>query len=260
MPEGDTVWQAARRLRALDGETLCATDFRVPSLATADLAGRRVLTTRSRGKHLLTRVEDGLTLHSHLGMDGGWTVGPPGERWRKPAYLVRVVLRTAGHQAVGHELQLDLVRTEDEDAVVGHLGPDLLGPDWDAAEAVRRIAAQPDEPIASALLEQRNLAGIGNVYKCELLFLRGLHPWLPAGSVADLFALVTLAHRVLMANRNRWEQITTGDSRPGRQHYVYGRAGAPCLRCRTPIEQAEQGSDPLRRRVTFWCPRCQPAP
>lgn len=256
MPEGDTVWQAGRRLRALDGEALTATDFRVPSLATTDLAGRRILSTRSRGKHLLTRFEGGLTLHSHLGMDGGWTVGPAGERWRKPASLVRVVLRTADHQAVGHELQLDLVRTEDEDTFVGHLGPDLLGPDWDAAEAVRRIAAHPDEPIASALLEQRNLAGIGNVYKCEVCFLLGLDPHTPVRDVPDLPRLVALAKRLLDANRERAGRVTTGDQRRGRRTWVYGRRG-PCLRCGTPISYAELGP-PGQERGTWWCPACQP--
>ncbi|MGN6252822.1 MAG: Fpg/Nei family DNA glycosylase [Marmoricola sp.] len=256
MPEGDTVWQAARRLRRLDGQTLTGSDFRTPALATRDLSGRQVLTTTSRGKHLLTRVEGGLSLHSHLGMDGGWTVGPAGERWRRPAYLVRVVLSTATDQAVGHELQLDLVRTEDEDTFVGHLGPDLLGPDWDAAEAVRRIAAHPDEPIAAALMDQRNLAGIGNVYKAEICFLLGIDPHTPVRALPDLDRVVALAKRLLEANRERSGRVTTGDQRRGRRTWVYGRRG-PCLRCGTLLRHDELG--PVgQERGTWWCPSCQP--
>lgn len=258
MPEGDTVWQAGRRLRALDGQVLSASDFRTPALATRDLAGRAVLTTISRGKHLLTRFEGDLTLHSHLGMDGGWSVGPAGERWRKPAYLVRAVLTTPTHQAVGHELQLDLVRTSEEGTFVDHLGPDLLGPDWDAAEAVRRIAARPDEPIAAALMDQRNLAGIGNVYKVEICFLLGLDPHTPVRDVPDLQRVVDLAKRLLEANRERAGRVTTGDQRRGRRTWVHGRRG-PCVRCGTPIRYAELG--PVgQERATWWCPSCQPPP
>ncbi|TDC04223.1 DNA glycosylase, partial [Streptomyces sp. 8K308] len=134
MPEGDTVWQAARRLdAALAGHPLTRSDLRVPRLATTDLTGRAVLDVTPRGKHLLTRVEGGLTLHSHLRMDGAWHVHTPGQRWRGgPAHQIRAILATADHTAVGYRLPvLDLVRTAEEPRLVGHLGPDLLGPDWD---------------------------------------------------------------------------------------------------------------------------------
>ena len=259
MPEGDTVWQTARRLRALDGQALTATRFRVPALATTDLTGWTVVTTVSRGKHLLTRLSragtDELTLHSHLGMDGGWTVRARGERWGRPTHQVRVVLMTDARQAVGHELRLDLVPTAEEDRLVGHLGPDLLGDDWDPGEAVRRLAAHPDRPIAAALMDQRNLAGIGNVYKCELCFLLALDPHTPVGDVPDLERLVDLAARLLTANKDR-PRVTTGDLRRGRRTWVYGRRG-PCLRCGTPIAFAEIGPDG-QERATWWCPRCQP--
>ena len=257
MPEGDSVWQAARRLRALDGQVLTATDFRVPDVATADLAGSTVLTTIPRGKHLLTRFDDGHTLHTHLRMEGHWDLHPPGTRWRRPAHTARVVLRTEQLEAVGFSVIVDLVPTDREDELVGHLGPDLLGPDWDADEAVRRLAAAPDVPIAEALLDQRNLAGIGNVYKCELCFLVGVDPRTPVADVPDLQRLVALAHRVLVANRERPVRITTGDSRRGRSTWVYGRRG-PCLRCGGPIAVDGQGSSD-RDRVTWWCPTCQPA-
>lgn len=257
MPEGDSVWQTAKRLRALDGQVLVSTDFRVPGSATVNLAGRTVVTTQPRGKHLLTRFDDGHTLHTHLRMEGHWDLNPPGAKWRRPAHTARVVLGTARLEAVGFSLIVDLVPTHDEGDLVGHLGPDLLGPDWDAEEAVRRLAAVPDVPIAEALLDQRNLAGIGNVYKCELCFLVGVDPRTPVADVPDLPRLVALAHRVLMANRERPIRVTTGDSRRGRTTWVYGRRGQ-CLRCGCPIATESQGP-PGRDRATWWCPRCQPA-
>lgn len=256
MPEGDTVWQAARRLEALTGRELTASDFRVPSLATSDVSGSRVLETVPRGKHLLTRFSDGLTLHTHLGMDGAWIVRPVGTRWQRPAFQARVVLRTATHEAVGFDVQVDLVRTADEGRFVDHLGPDLLGPDWDAPVAVERLLREPDVAIGEALLEQRNLAGIGNVYRCELCFLAGVDPRTPVGSVPDLARLVERAHLLLTANRDRVERITTGDRRRGRQLWVYGRRG-PCLRCGTQVSKDSVGP-PGQQRPTYWCPACQP--
>jgi endonuclease-8 len=262
MPEGDTVWLHARRLDgALRGERLVRTDFRLPALATADLAGWTVAEVLSRGKHLLLRAvgDDGrrLTLHSHLRMDGSWRVYRPGERFRGgPGHAIRVVLAAPRAVAVGYRLHdVALLPTGDESRLVGHLGPDLLGPDWDAAEAVRRLAARPDRPVGEALLDQRNLAGVGNLYKCELLFLRGVSPWAPVSAVPDLPALVELAHRTLRANRDRWAQSTTGSLRRGEISYVYGRHAEPCRRCGTAVRRDGEGD-----RVTYWCPVCQPGP
>jgi endonuclease-8 len=276
VPEGDTVWNTARVLgRTLVGGRLTATDFRVPQLATVGatsggLAGWTVRESVSRGKHLLLRLaspDDGqrLSLHSHLRMDGAWRVYEPGERWAaKPSHLIRVVLRTADAVAVGYHLHdLALVPTAEEETLVGHLGPDLLGPDWDEAEAVRRLAAAARTPIADALLDQRNLAGIGNLYKAEVLFLRGVWPWTPVGRVRDLPALVGLAQRLLQANRGRWTQSTTGSLRRGDTTYVYGRRGNPCRRCGTPIllrDGAPGRPAEEKDRVTYWCPVCQPEP
>lgn len=257
MPEGDTVFQTARRLEALTGETLTASDFRLPSLATVDLSGRRVLETVPRGKHLLTRVEGDVTVHSHLKMEGRWDVQAPGRPWRRPAHEARAVLRTEAHDAIGFSVVLDVVSTSAEHGLVGHLGPDLLGPDWDAEEAVRRIAAAPDVPIGQAVLDQRNLAGLGNVYRAELCFLAGLDPFRPVGQVADLPRLVRRAHALIVANRDRPDRITTGDRRPGRKLWVYRRRG-PCLRCGSPIEVGELGPEGQERTV-WWCPHCQPS-
>ena len=256
MPEGDTVHQAAQRLAVLSGHELVASDFRIPSLATSDVSGARVLETAARGKHLLTRLSNDLTLHTHLGMEGTWIVRPVGTRWQRPAHQARVVLRTATHEAVGFSVQLDLVRTADEGRFVDHLGPDLLGPDWDPGVAVARLRGDPDAPIGDALLEQRNLAGVGNVYKCELCFLAGVDPRTPVGKVPDLPRLVDRAHRLLVANRDRPDRITTGDWRRGRHLWVYGRRG-PCLRCGTPVQKASVGP-PGQERPTYWCPSCQP--
>ncbi|MGW4154302.1 DNA-formamidopyrimidine glycosylase family protein [Micromonospora chersina] len=269
MPEGDTVWNTARVLqRALAGARLTGSDFRVPQLAATDLTGWTVRESASRGKHLLLRLTappdapasaDGSgrdwTLHSHLRMDGAWRAYAPGERWAaRPAHLIRVVLRSRGAVAVGYHLhELALIPTAEEESLVGHLGPDLLGPDWDADEAVRRLAAHPDETIGEALLDQRNLAGVGNLYKCEVLFLRGVSPWTPVRAVPDLAGTVGLAQRLLAANRGRWTQSTTGSLHRGQTSYVYGRRAQPCRRCGTAIRKEELGE-----RVTYWCPACQP--
>ena len=265
VPEGDTVWLAARRMHAaLAGKVLRRSDFRVPSLATLDLAGRTVREFVSRGKHMLMRLDDGRTLHTHFEMDGSWHLYRPGERWRGgPAHHVRVVLETDDAVAVAYRMPVvELLATAAEDDVVGHLGPDVCGPDWDAAEALRRLRERPDREIGPALLDQRNLAGIGNLYKAEVLFLRGVTPWTRDGDVADLPALVTLAQRLVHANRDRVSQATTGDTRPGHAQWVFERAGRPCRRCGTPIRMAEQAEPehPERGRLTYWCPHCQRGP
>ncbi|MGH3315110.1 MAG: DNA-formamidopyrimidine glycosylase family protein [Nocardioidaceae bacterium] len=261
MPEGDTVWRTARRLHtALAGQTLTGSDLRVPQHATADLSGQTVQEVTARGKHLLHRVGDDLTLHTHLKMEGSWHLYRPASRWRRPCHEARVVLRTEPWVAVGFSLgAVDLVRRGEESRLVGHLGPDLLGDDWDAAEAVRRLRAQPRRPIADALLDQRNLAGIGNLYKCEVCFLTGVSPFESVEQVRDLPGMVARAQTLLEANKHRAQQTTTGDTRRGQGTWVYLRGGWPCRRCGTRIEEAGLG-DPGRERQTYWCPHCQPAP
>lgn len=246
---------------ALAGRILVRTDFRVPALATADLVGWRVLEVVPRGKHVLCRFEGCLTLHTHARMDGTWRVYRPGEHWTGgPGWQIRVVLETAERQAVGYRLPVvELVPTGEEDRVVGHLGPDVLGPDWSADRAVANLRARPDREIGLALLDQRNLAGIGNLYRTEVCFLRGVTPWTRVGDVPDLPALVRLTQRLVAANRGRPEQATTGSRRQGEAQWVFGREGRPCRRCGTRIERAEQG-DASRERVTTWCPHCQRGP
>lgn len=259
MPEGDTVWRTARNLdRALTGRDVLA-DFRVPALATTKLTAH-VIGTVSRGKHLLTRFDSGDTLHTHLRMEGSWHLYRSGEKWRRPGHEARVVLTSSDWVAVGFSLGIvEMVRTDAEDTVVGHLGPDLLGPGWDPDEAVRRLSLDPSRALADALLDQRNLAGIGNMYKSELCFLAGVHPRTPVGDSGDLLRIVARAHTLLLANRERVEQSTTGDLRHHQRHWVYRRIRNPCRRCGTLIKADQQGNEG-QERASFWCPSCQPAP
>ena len=263
MPEGNTVWLTARRLRtALASRILTDAELRLAELATTDLAGQRVLDVVPRGKHLLIRLDSELTLHSHLRMDGRWRVYPAGYRVHDPDDHVRVILQNAAGTAVGWRIHdVALVPTSAEDTLVGHLGPDLLGPDWDAAEAVRRLRLEPGRAIGEAILDQRNLAGAGNVYKAEICFLRGISPWTPVGEVSDVAGVVDLAHRLLVANRERYDHVTTGDPRAGKRTWVYDRAGRPCRRCGTTVRVESQGEAANQEgRLSYWCPQCQPGP
>ena len=259
MAEGDTVHATAALLHeALAGQVLTRTDFRVPRAATADLSGQGVREVTARGKHLLIRTDAGLSIHSHLGMDGSWRVYAPGERWRGQAFEVRAVLGTDAAVAVGHRLRtLEVIRTKAEAQVLARLGPDVLGPDWDAAEATRRLAASPEREIGEALIDQAVMAGPGNVYRSEVCFLAGVDPRTPARKIEDPARLVELMATAMEANRGGGRRVTTGDRRPGYELWVYGRRGRPCRRCGTPIRSFEQGEG-VSRRIVFACPSCQP--
>jgi len=261
MPEGDAVYRAAKRLReSLDGRVLTRSEFRVPRHATADLRGRAVLTTVSRGKHLLTRVEGGLTIHTHLRMDGRWRIDRAG-RPIPGGDGVRLILANETWQAVGIRLGVtELLPTDREDRVVGHLGPDPLGPDWDAARAARNLARAPGRAIGEALLDQRNLAGLGTIWRAETLFAARMSPWRAAGSIPvdELEALAAIARELLDAAKDQPLPVSTGDRRRGRELFVYGRAGRPCRRCGTPISRGELGTAPDERLI-YWCPVCQPS-
>lgn len=261
MPEGDAVWRTALRLHeGLAGEVLEGSDLRVPALATTDLSGRRTLEVVPRGKHLLHRVEGGLTLHSHLRMDGSWRVQPVGARYAASRrHTTRALLWTAERVAVGDQLgMLDLVRTEDEDQVVGHLGPDVLSPGFEVADAVANLLRAPTVPVAEALLDQRNLAGIGTIWASEPLFLHRIDPWRPVGEVgADrLVELLTTTRRLMVRSSRDGRTVTTGRTGVGERTWVFGRRGMRCHRCGTTIETSSVGAAP-RERVLSWCPTCQ---
>ena len=252
MPEGDTVWLTAANLRdGLLGKALTRCDVRVPRFAAADLTGHTVDEVLSRGKHLFIRVGPA-SIHSHLKMDGSWRISAD-RRVRENDHRVRIILEAGDVQAAGVELgQLEILDRDDDMSAVAHLGPDLLGADWDPETAAANLTADPDRPIAATLLDQRVMAGVGNVYCNELCFVFGLLPTAPVARVTDPVRLVSRAHDMLMANRSRWNRTTTGDRRHGNELWVYGRTGKPCRRCGTLIE-----SDTGGERVSYWCPRCQ---
>ena len=252
MPEGDAVWRTARRLHdALAGQPLVGVDLRWSRLPAVELHGLRTLEVRPRGKHILHRVESGWTIHSHLRMDGSWRTMPTAKVTPRTARHpdIRAIVATAERAAIGWKLgMLDVVRTRDEPSLVGHLGPDLLGDDWDTGEAARRLRSTGPTPIGAALLDQRNLAGLGTIWTSEPLHECGIDPWRPVEEIDEptLRGLLEVAHRML------------GDSVVHRRHrmQVYGRQGQPCPRCGTPLVRKEIGSAPNDRLVTY-CPGCQ---
>lgn len=261
MPEGDTVFRTARKLdAALAGATVTRFELRVPQVATVDLRGELVHEVVARGKHLLHRIGS-WTLHTHLKMEGEWHVYRRGERWRAPAFRARAIIgaTTPGDEeweTVGFDLaEISVVPTATEEELVGYLGPDPLSDAWDPAAAAAHLAADA-RPVHVAIQDQRNIAGFGNEYANEILFVRGILPTTPANET-DAAALVDLGARMIRANRDRIDRTFTGDARRGRTTWVYGREGRPCRRCGTLIRRGRLGADPTRERVVFWCPSCQ---
>jgi len=259
MPEGDTVFIIANRLdRALTGRPVTRFDLRVPALALADQVGTTVTAVLPVGKHLLIRFSDRRTLHSHLRMDGSWRVSQAHDHPRGGAeHAIRALIGNDTWLAAGFRVHdLALVARSDEHQLIGHLGPDLLDPRFDLDEALRRFRRQADRPIGDALLDQRMVAGIGNVYRSELLHIHSLNPWRPVGEVGALDDLLTDAVRLLRMNCTRFSRSTTGQRTPGQQYFVYGRRGRPCRRCGTSIRQDGKESG-ASERVLYYCPRCQ---
>ena len=265
MPEGDTIHRSADVLRRhlLGGTVLESWSQprpgleRVPRLSR--LEGRRVESVEARGKHLLIGFSGGLWLRTHLRMRGSWHRYRVGEAWRLPASRASAVLRTERAVAVCFEAPEVELLTATELArhpALTTQGPDLLGASFDTEEAVRRLLAAPAVPLGEALLNQRAVAGIGNVYKSEVCFLERLDPWSPVGMVDPdaLRAALATARRLLQANLRGGARVTTGVGAPGRSLWVYGRSGRPCRRCGTLIAGRRQGE---QARMTYWCPRCQ---
>jgi endonuclease VIII len=275
MPEGDTIFRAARTLqRALGGRTVVSFETQLPRLARVDedapIAGRTIESVWAVGKHLLIEFSGDLVLRSHLRMNGSWHLYRRGERWRRRRDDMRVVIATDEFEAVGFRLPVaEFVKKSSLAAVseISSLGPDLLGQNFDREAAVRRILARTTLSIAEALLDQRAMAGVGNVFKSEVLFATRVSPF---AKVSDLGGdaigrIVDEARRQLAANvfdpasddriAGLRERRTTRRADPRASLWVYGRRGEPCRRCGSPVERRLQGAD---ARVTYWCPVCQP--
>ncbi len=261
MPEGDAVWRTARRLHeALAGDQIAGTDLRWGDLATVDLAGRRTVEVVPRGKHLLHRIEGGVTLHSHLRMEGRWRVHAPGRRSSVGRrHTVRAMVWTARSLAVGTQLgMLDLVPTDQEHRVVGHLGPDLLDPAYDRAQALHNVRHDPSL-VALACLDQRNVAGMGTIFTAEPLFVLGINPWTPVAELSDerLAEVLDTARRMLVRSAHLGRTTITGQADvDAGDAFVHGRVAQPCKRCGTPVRMAPIGTQP-QERVFFYCPTCQ---
>ena len=264
MPEGDTIFRAARTLhQALAGKIVTRFETVLPKLARVDdqtpLAGRRIERVESAGKNLIMAFSGDLYLRTHMRMNGSWHIYRPGERWQRRRSDMRIVIATEDFVAIGFNIPVaefhtarTLARTDD----LRLIGPDLLGSSFDMAETIRRMRARPGSEIAPVLLNQRVIAGIGNVYKSEALFIAGVSPFAKLDALNDvtLERIVTIAKKLLRYNvrPDTDARRTTGSMRSDDSLYVYGRAGAPCRKCGAPIERRLQ-----HERLTYWCPKCQ---
>ena len=266
MPEGDTIWRLAERFQPLVGRVIHHSDFRVPALATASLAGERISRIWPYGKHLYWQCGQRI-LHTHQLMDGTWRSHAVGDRWSAPAHTARLVLQIDGVELVGHSLGIvELWPAREYGQRTAHLGPDILAADWAAAgrdEALRRILDRPQRSIGEALLDQRNLAGVGNEYRAEVCFLQGLHPAVPV-SHTDVGAVIDLAAKLMRANLTTPMRTFTGIHRAGENTFIFGRKHRPCRRCGTRIESSTLGGgtsvtspDAGQERIIWWCPTCQ---
>lgn len=272
MPEGDTIFRAAGTLqRALAGRVITRFESVYPALTRVDvdtpLRGRRVESVTARGKHVLMAFSGDLILRTHMRMHGSWHLYRPGERWFRPHHEMRIVIATDAYVAVAFSVpEAELIKRSELDRHprLGSLGPDLLDPAFDGQEALRRIHACPDDPIEDVLLNQRVVAGLGNVFKSEVLFASRVHPRtlvreLTADALTRLLAVARTQLRANVAPRSRTfapapGRRTTGSLHPSKGLWVYGRAGEPCRRCDTPIVLDKSSRD---ARLTYFCPRCQ---
>ena len=266
MPEGDTIFRTAAVLHAaLVGQRVIAARAQagpglrsVPDLSR--VVGAAITSAEARGKHLLIGFDNGLTLRSHMRMQGSWHRYRPGEAWKLPASQANAIIETAATVAVAFNTpRLELLTDAGlaRDRALLELGPDLLGAEFDTDEAMRRLRERDREQLGNALLDQRAVAGIGNVVKSETAFIERLDPWAVVGAFDDeeLEAALRTARRLLQANTRGGARVTTGNPRRGQELWVYGRAGRPCRRCGTRVETRRQGE---LARSTYWCPRCQP--
>lgn len=273
MPEGDSVYQLSRRLQFMKDRQVMHTSVRVPRYALANFDGDIVRRVWPYGKHLFMLIGEQV-LHTHLKMEGTWSMHLAGDRWTKPAYTARVVLELDGApqyerniEVVGHTLGFVRVFHESEyQDQIDHLGPDVYGPNWltdGHREAKRRMLLRPDRAIGAALLDQKILAGVGNEYRAEICFLAGIHPTTKVGDV-EIDRVLDITYRLMEANKLSPIRVSTGVKRAGETSYVFGRNHKPCRRCGTQIKKASLGGvdaggdEGELERIIWWCPNCQP--
>lgn len=273
MPEGDTIFRAARTLhRALAGHPVVRFESVFPALTRVHddhpLTGQTIESVTAAGKHLLMRFSGGRVLRTHMRMNGSWHIYRRGEPWQRPRRDMRIVVATDTFEAVGFNVPVaefldarGMARQED----LRQMGPDLLADDFDEDDSVRRFRERGDREIGDALLNQRIVAGAGNVYKSEVLFLCRVNPFARVATIDDdaLRRIVGTARKYLRANVTdprggivtyTGYRRTTRRADPGERLYVYGRARQPCRRCGTRIRVKAQGP---HARLTYWCPACQ---
>lgn len=278
MPEGDTIFRTARSLgRALVGKPITTFRSTYPRLMRsndhAPLAGQMVIRVESRGKWLLIHFSGGSTLATHMLMNGSWHIYRPGQSWQQPRVNMRIVLETEDYIAVGFRVPVAEMHTPDSlrrDGRIPSAEIDVLSGEFASAESMRRLLAHGDEAIADVLLRQDVLAGVGNVFKSEVCFVTGVHPYCNVSLLNNhqALAIINAARKLVRANvlEDSGDTIVTYGGRgrrtahasdPGASLWVYGRAGEPCRRCGETIRRRIQGPD---ARVTFWCPMCQRMP
>jgi endonuclease VIII len=272
MPEGDTIFRTARTLqRALGGHVVTRFESVFPALTRVavdrPIVGRTIESVSSRGKHLMMMLTGDLILHTHMRMNGSWHIYRPGERWQRPRDDMRLLIATDLFVAVGFNVPVaewlsarDLIRHRE----LRSLGPDPLDPAFDPTEALSRIRTSGSVAIGDALLNQRAMAGVGNVLKSEILFVAGIDPFAPVASLDDAVVarVIGVAQDLLKANALQPSQAlsagfgrrTTRSMNPAAKLWVYGRGGKPCRRCGAMIHTKKTGAD---ARITFWCPQCQ---
>ena len=271
MPEGDTIFRAARTLHtALAGQRVERFESVLAHLTRVDtdtpIAGRVMERVEARGKHLLMWFDGDLVLRTHMRMHGSWHIYRPGERWQRPRHEMRIVIETAPYVAVAFAVPVAAfvdAGSLEREGPVAELGPDPLRHGFDASAAVARLHARAEMEIADALLDQRAIAGIGNVFKSEILFVARVSPFATVQTLGaeTLARIVAVAERQLRANVDDTPSAAGTGRRtlnrldPLERLWVYGRRGLPCRRCGTPIQRAKQGLD---SRSTYWCERCQP--
>jgi endonuclease VIII len=273
VPEGDTIFRAARTLhRALAGKQVTRFESVLPALnrihEDAPITGRTIEQVTAVGKHLLIHLSANLVLRTHMRMNGSWHIYRAGERWQRSRTAMRILIATEDFEAVGFNIPVAEFVAEtrlSKHTELRKLGPDVLSETFDTARVLENLRSRPTTEIADALLNQRMLAGVGNVYKSEVLFLCGVNPFSKVEELsnAQLESTVETARRLLVANVKEGLppmttysglRRTTSRGDPKARLWVYGRARLPCRRCGTPIAVRKQGSD---ARLTYWCPECQ---